>query len=312
MPAAGSIHKIGPSVFNGSGTFQLSGVRNVSLNPNIQEFLEYAAGQIDPSYVAIMAAAPEIPLTVFEIATALTKGWPSGIAIPQTTVITALDQFFCQTNENGELVSGANHFKTTISRGLVALGTITAAQGQPATITMTAAASYDGTNEPFIHTDSISLPASILLGEAFTLGPVYINGTELTGVQGWSLDVGMEIEKISAGGSVFPLRLHIKHRRCKLKVRTNRLLALSSFGLHGTAQGATPSNLYLTRLVSGGDRVAPGTATHIKITMNANQGEFWCENFGGGNNEPVVGELNCCPIAGSAAVLAVSTTSTIP
>ena len=45
-------------------------------------------------------------------------------------------------------------------------------------------------------------------------------------------------------------------------------LSLNTFGLDGTAQGATDSYVYFKKVAEGGTRVADATAEHIKFNVD--------------------------------------------
>ena len=62
---------------------------------------------------------------------------------------------------------------------------------------------YDGTNAPISVLTGQTLPSLTLNTENFTLGNVYFNGAQLTQVQSWSLDFGIQVYTEGADGIIW-------------------------------------------------------------------------------------------------------------
>jgi len=247
-------------------------VSNFSIDPAIQEVLAAADGQVDPTFVAAIGQSPRITFTSSALATLLAEMsnafLTSGIKINSDVTHDGLDCFFQQLAEGSTRASGAAHFKMTINEGLLVPRQISVAQGGLATMGLEGIVTYDGTNDPIVLADSQSLIGSPSVDELFTLGPISINGSQLTAVQSLTIDPGI-VEVVAIGdGDKWATYAAIMSRAPMITIQTLDVTALSTFGITGTAQTATDTILYLRKLAEGGTHVADATAQHIKITID--------------------------------------------
>src|SRR6185437_13292450 len=144
-----SIYTIGPAVFNGLSGFTLAGNENASVDPGQKQLVQFAAGQVYPSFIGTMTNEPMITFTCSDVAAALSGGiTDTGLGVISTGGVTSLDVFFTQMTNMGTRASGSNHYKVTMPTGLVIPKTIKATQGQRATMDIECHAIYDGTNQP--------------------------------------------------------------------------------------------------------------------------------------------------------------------
>ncbi len=102
----------------------------------------------------------------------------------------------------------------------------------------------------------------------YTLGPCYINGTLLAGVQGFVVTPGIEVVKPPLGaGSVSPLWASIKTVQPTMQVTVNDFDAIA--GTIGIATAMTSANFYMKKRADSGIFVAGATAEHIRFTFAA-------------------------------------------
>lgn len=303
-------HDIGSIVVSGSGGFNLDGVRDLNPDPATQQIIENAGGQVDPTFAATIQTVPMISGTVTDIATFLGGIGISGLAFPQTTVITTVEAFFTKIAKGGTRTSGSTHFKLECNEGIIVPGTLSWSQGQAATLSMQVLPTWDGTNAPFIYEDSVALPHVPSIGEMFTGGKVMINGTELDGVQGVSIDFGLTVERQNSGGNLYPEFAGITVRRPKIEIKAKNVPAWNTFGLNGTAQGSTDSVIYLQKLEKNNNILAAATAEHISITID--DGMIVTGSGGGSNNTTSEITITILPTwDGTAAILAINTATAI-
>jgi hypothetical protein len=306
-----STHTGGPIVFNGTGAFTLAGIEQVSIDPGCKDISQYAAGQPDPSFVGTMENQPMVTATCTDLAIALGNGiTPDGLPISSTSSITSIDVFSTLMAEAGLRAGSGAHFKTTISKGIVIPKSIKCTQGQRATMDIECHGIYDGTNQPFIYTDSVSIVTPEIT-ELFTIGKVMINGTELSGVTSISVDFGIQLQIESATGQPYPTFVGIKTRAPRIDVTTKTLPSLNTFGLAGTAQGSSSTCVYFQKMANNGTRVAAATAQHIKLSLSSTQGLIYCKAFGGSNNASHEGIVSIVPNTGTSTILTISSASAI-
>jgi len=252
-------------------------VTDFRVDPRIQEILLAADGQVDPTFVATMAQDPRITFSSSALATILAKASNAmlinALKIDSDAGDEGLECWFRKLSEGGTRVADATeeHLKMTINEGLLIPRAIRAAQGQLAVMDFEAICGYDGTNAPIVLDATAALSGTPAVGEAFTLGPVSVNGSALDNVQNVSIMPGI-VETVLAGdGQVWPTYIAIMDRRPLITVTTTDVSVLSTYGISGTAQSGTDSIVYLRKLSEGGTRVADATAQHISITVDEGQ-----------------------------------------
>ncbi len=282
----------------------LGGIIAQSLNPNLQEIVEASDGQVDPTFTAVMSGAPAFGVTTVAVATAL-----AAFGINGTQAIT-LAAYLQKIAAYGTRSAGATHMKIAIANALMVPRQLTAAQGQRATLALEAfPVSSDGETAPVEFTDSQVLPAGGGVAQAFTLGPVSINGAALD-AESVTVDPGLDARTEGSEGDVWTKLAYVMNRRPTIRIRTPHRLAISDFGLAGAAQGASDSLVYLRKLAANGTRVAENVAEHIKIAVD--DGRISCQSVTGSQGEILGSDVVITPVYdGTAAILAIDTASAI-
>jgi len=309
-----NLHTLERHVFAGSGAFNLSQLPDRDIDLGFTEELGYGAGQLSPSHVSVMSQDPVISGGTTEIARFLTNiDALVGLAIPSTTVITSVAFYFQSAQLLGGIKAGSTHLSGTINKGMVIPSEVSVEQSGVATMTFDLHALYDGTNLPIVWADSQALASGTpAVDEQFTLGPTFINNVQVPGLQGMTWSFGIEVEKHSTDGQVYPLTMRIIRVTPMITLRTNDVVTASDFALSGTALDANTFKSYLQKLDNMGDRVAIATQEHVEILGSASQGFITVENLGGANQESHVSEIKIRPIVGSAAVYTIDATAAIP
>ena len=289
-------------------------VNDFSIDPALQSILQAGDGQVDPTFVAVMAQSPRLRFTSTALATILAEVSSafliSGIKIDSDVTHDGLEAWFQKITEGGTRTAGANHIKMTINEGLLAPLALNAQQGAPATLGLEAVVGYDGTNEPVVIATSQSLVGTPAVGELFTLGPVALNGTTINGVQSIAYDAGLQILAQSGDGQVWPTFIAIMSRRPRLVINTVDVGVFSTFGLDGTAQSVTDSVAYLRKIAEGGTRELDATAEHIKLTFD--DGIIYCGPIQGSQGQVLGAQLILEPTYdGTNAIVVVDTASAI-
>lgn len=285
---------------------KLHGITNRTLSPGLQELMQMPAGQADVDYVATMQVAPMITATCTELAVAMGIGL-AGMAIGTDPNFKA-DAYWTTVSQNAIRASGSNHYRHRMSQGMITVNTLSWSHPGQATCEVSLHPTFDGTNAPLIYAASVALPETPAIAEAYVGGPVFINGTEVESVDAITVDLGLTVVRRYTSGLVRPVFASIQTRSPRITVTSRDVVNLSTFGLEGTAQGGTPSEVYFRKMNKHGTRVTNATAEHIKFTILANKGEIWMGDAGGGNNEDATNSIIIQP----SQMPTVSTTSTIP
>lgn len=306
-------YTLGTLVFGGTGTFTLNGVTDRRVNPGIKEHITAAAGQPGPSHVTIMNQEPSYSATVTDVAKCLTNLGILPVEVNSGgSGLTSATAYFTRVQDLGVRGGNSTAAKIASTRGLIVPRTLTCRQNSVATLSLDFwPTSADGTTNPIAITTGLTLPETPAITEIYTLGPVDVNGTTVPNVVGWSLDFGLDCRVKYEAGYAYPTFVAAWTQEPSLRIQTEDGISLSTYGVSGTAQGATASHLYLAKTTLAGLRVADATTEHVKITVNASQGLVYVGDIGGSNNGETTSEAIFRPIVGSSAILTVSGASAI-
>jgi hypothetical protein len=306
--SATNVYALGALVVSGSGTFTLKGVEQRQHEPGLDRIEVMAGGQPYPSYVTTAMISPVKKLTVSDISTLLANVNPiSGMAFPQTTVLTTVDSFYTALSDGGVRKGATSHMRVRANKGLVVVDSITANQGQKVTAEVTIYTTYDGTNIPFVFTTAVSLPSTPAVSELFTMGPVTINGTLITDVTSVKVDLNPQMKIVASDGDLYPTFAAIMTMSPKITISTNDVAALNTYTLAGTAVNSSGTNVYFRALTNMGTQVASATTSHVKLALSNAQGQVYVGPAGGSNTDHATGSIVIQPIAGSSTILTTTT-----
>lgn len=247
-----------------NGGTLIDSISDFSITANVRRMLQGSGGDVEPRFVAVGEQEPVINFSSLAIASALSAIGADGAAVATTATI-FLQKFLQDGTREGTL----KHLKGVVNAGLFVPVTLRASQGQPAVIEYALHTRYDGTNDPIVFTANQTLTGTPTNDEMYTVGPVVINGTELTGIQEITVQFGLEVFKDISGGEIWPKFLAIEERRDPLiRIKTREASAIESLGLSGVAQGTTDSKIYFRKKALGGANVAEATLEHVLISID--------------------------------------------
>lgn len=284
-----------------------------SLSPGYSLITNNASGDPAPSFTAVMDSKPSIGWTTTEIGRVFTNvNYQTGLAVGSDQTCTAADFYFSKASDRGTRQTGSTKMKVATTRGLIIPKSLSVRQGGEATVSLEYFnTTTDGTTSPW--TISTGQAAGVSVPDAdqkYTLGPVTINGTQVNGVQGWSIDFGIQYELVYADGGYYPLFCWITETHPVIKIDTNDPVNLSTFGILGTRISST-TKLYLTKIdgASGVTRIANGSSVHVCFT--AASGHCGTDGISGSNNAANTTGITITPTTSSGTFLTQSVTSTI-
>ncbi len=167
-------------------------------------------------------------------------------------------------------ISSLAHLRFRALRCFLYWTNIRASQGSPATISCRLVPTFDGTNVPVVATGSLAIPAETVFSSLYSLGPVKLNGTALSGVQDWSLDLNPNIIERSDSGEDFTTYIGCAAQTPVFNVTLDDIGSWTpSIGVSGLA--VTALLAYLRKRVLGTIRhVADATAEHISFAGTDN------------------------------------------
>ena len=284
-------------------------ITNQAVSPNVANLVRRTDGQVYPTYAAAGAISPTISFTTEALATALGKVGTTGFFVDGDGGNTVIC-FFQKLDNGGTRAGATSHLKIAVNEGIVIPRRLHA-DASGATLDYDLIATWDGTNDPLVFTASQSLAGSPSGDEGFVLGPVKINGTQLDGVQSMDLDFGIQEIVRGSDGEEYPRYVAIGAIAPMISITCDDAEAINTFGIDGTAQGGTQSEIYIRALAEGGARAANNASSHIKILNTASKGRIHVDSVGG--SDIMAATVTITPTsAGTSHPLTITTGTTIP
>jgi len=290
-----------------STTF-LSQIQNGSISVGIQEITVTPAGFPQPMAVHTGAIRPSITFTTPQILSLLGQTGVYGYAASGNT------DFYCKaTADLGVRVADAttSHIRLRATEGLLNWLSIDAQQDGVATASCRFVPTYDGTNAPLVAAGSVALSGTPSGSECFSMGPVYHNSSALSGVTGWSLDLGISFHEVPSDGEPYLTYVGVREIAPVLTLRGVRAANLVTYSMGGLAV-TSQLNCYLRRKTADGGFYADGSSQHIEFA--GTNGIILPSSASGGGNEAINDEVRILlrPASASAQALAITTSTTIP
>lgn len=235
------------------------------------------SGVGEPANIAVASQAPKFGGSTSDLETLL------GLA---TTI---LDKGFAATGGNtvqqfrswadtggADAIGGATHVTVTSAKSFVVVDSISAKQGE----TQYARAKFmcyllrNGATLPQAVAITASVTDYAAVTDTFALGPAYINDGAtpviIGGVQSSEYVMNAEVVPRNGDGHTHPDGAHLTKTQRQIKLSVQNKQVLSDYGLQGLSDVASGStlDLYFRKIDPvTGDRVADGTAEHLRIRM---------------------------------------------
>jgi hypothetical protein len=251
--------------YAGPTTVDLQQMQGFGVEPRPAIKRVYVGGAIDPKAHLLASADPQKPFATRDLTTLL------GAVSPLTGLHITASTFRLQERDDAESVflTGGTHETFTTTGGHVVIESISASQddqeGSLAQCRLYAL--WDGTNLPIVHNTGVDFsaaPVPAFLSQFF-MGPVYHNGAEVEGILNHQVDFGLVFAPFRTGGSPYPKQGYIARRQPMMRMTTLKSDVDGAVSLFARAASGTLA-FYHWKGVDAGDRVAVGTASHLKIS----------------------------------------------
>lgn len=241
-------------------------------NPNITTYLEAGGGSSIATISGRKTSAPILQGSTRDVKAILDAVGLTGLAL--TGVSTAkVVQYWAKMADGYGYASGTAHKTLTMLKCLVVIESISARGAEPAVVNFRIHEVYDGTNAPFVIASGVALPTLANLGNLWTLGKAHIGGTDYE-TQGWTLNLGPDVETMYKDGEVFPSQVHINRYAMNANIDSKDAALASLSGL------VEDSVLYLQKQTANDDtRVAAATEEHISFTIAKGNASWQRANF---------------------------------
>ncbi len=216
---------------------------------------------MDPTFISIMEARAGLNFSTKEL-TAINSCGISGCEL------TNFDAYLQKLVKYGTRAGAGSHVQIRVATGLMVPRTMSASHGAVAELGFEVfPVSADGAAAAVAITEAQNLPAGGSVGEAFTIGPVSINGTEVD-VEAISVEFGINVRLEGSSGQPWNTFVCVMDRRPIIRVTTPDLDAVKDIDITGVAQGATNSLVYFRQLKHTALRWADNESKHIKIAID--------------------------------------------
>lgn len=254
------------------------GVDRWGLSTGLQKLIEGSSGQVDDTHVSILSQSPMLTIGTKSLKAGLTAIGYAGAQI------TNADAYLQQLAKYG--TREATGVRIRMASGLAVPRRLSASQGAKAMLEYELLGlSADGATAIVTAATGEAIPAGGTVSEAFTLGPVSLNGTDYE-VESVDIEFGLVAAAEACSGQVYPTFASVMERHTVLRIGVLDLDAVDAFdasGVWAEAQGVTDSLIYFRQKEAGAGNWADNQSKHVKITCDDGLIEFGgCEPTHGG------------------------------
>lgn len=243
-------------------TTLLDGLQSGGVNPGAENLILGSDSNPYDTLLALMQQRPTLNYGTAHVDQHLDYLTTSGLATGENS----LEAYFVQADEDG--VRETTGMKFTIPKALIVPRTLSASQGQHATLAVEAVMrSSDGTTAPFSVAEGQTVPTADTVDEWFTLGPVTVNGADVGLVQTWSLDFGIDVAVVQGDGDLYPTVIYIRSIKPVITFDTLAAANLATWGIGGTNNVVTATLLKGANAgrAGSGDKVVTTAASRVTV-----------------------------------------------
>lgn len=210
------------------GASSLKQVRRTSFNPGVAHGSLRQSGAVDPSAIVVVGADPKATFETMDIAGAYTAlGLTAGLFVSAGTITLPWNR----RANGGTFSGGSNNFTLTGAYGLATLQSISGSQSDPGAV-----AAIDLC---FLSSDGLTAPLTAAVNQALAsqsynathaMGPVYINGSQLTQVSSVRVNTGIRVVTKKYDGGIYVSKAFIETRDPTIDVTFENFDAVNTYG----------------------------------------------------------------------------------
>lgn len=267
------------------GALTIQQCTSVNFQPGVNVVPIRGSSATLPNEFVVMGGEPVAQFSTMDLATVLAAiDETVGLAVSGGTIKLA----YQVAAPGATYVSGANDIALSASSGQLIPQTITAQQGQPASMDLQGLfVSSDGETNPVSYAGSQTAGTPGYAG-TFRLGPTSLNGSDVTGVVGITINFGITPQLRPTDGNTYADRLpFIGPANPTVDVQFETEGLLNTYGpMFASASAAVFS---LIANADGGSISALTNTDHIKATCGA--GIYSVQSFSAQNGEVAVPTL---------------------
>jgi hypothetical protein len=245
------------------GSVTLKQCREADVSPEVQFIANRMSGAIDPSAISVTSAAPKATFTCDDLAGILAGiSVSAGLAIASGTITIP----FHKRADGSTFGGNSAHAILSATDAVAVIRAISGSQGDE-----NASAEIE---VQFKSTDGLTAPVTASVnntlssqsyGNAFAMGPLYIDGSALSQVTSVRVEPGVKIVAKRFDGSVYPTLIYIESRDPMITVTFENLDAMYSQA--ALFASMTSAAAYFRKRVDGGTFVSDVSTVHIKQSL---------------------------------------------
>jgi len=251
----------------------IGGITAQAANMNTEAPAEASSAEAWSRWVSMTAQNPRATFTTKAIAALLDSIGEELPAADKYSAniadLTAGLTLYAQAFAAGSTRAGASlHRKFAIVHGCLGLRRLTCTHQQDATIEVEAVVGYDGSNDPIVETDLVSLPAGVTDAQRYTLGEVTLESVSIPEVRSIDIDFGLNVVAEGSDSDIWPTHVSIVEIKPVITIRGIDLewLKAAKIPRAGLAITHTNTDIWLRKRALGSTFVGEDVAGHIKFT----------------------------------------------
>lgn len=256
---------------DGGGTLSISHLDDTDLSLNQQIVTQNSAGYPTICFAAISQYSPQFSFTttqlkplVDELITALaTDSRMLNLAYGAST----LDMWYAAGRPSGFRMADddTEHIRARFTPAAILYwDSLRARQGSFAMFNMRLLSIYDGAQDSVQFTTGPVTGIAAGCGNLYTLGPVYINSTQVKGITDVNIQSNCTLEQVTDSGNKSVNYISHRDYNPTVMLETNDMTELSSVLPGGTS--FTTMEIYFKKMSSADVHEAHGSAVHLKVT----------------------------------------------
>lgn len=283
-------------------------------NPTAEQMTAMSAGSPHSQFVAVESVKPQIDLTISQIKTLLDKmKTNSGCA---TAALSGgnIDLYYRKVDNLGLRIAAATtaHRRFRATSGMLVMQSLDVEHRGQAKAQCQLVFQYDGTNPPIVATGNVALVGTPLAAEQYTLGPVFLNGTQLPSLQKAQWKPSVALFRDSSESEIYDTYIAAQTVDSLFTFGTLEVGVWDTLGINGLALSGAGLEMYLRKKAANGTHVANATAQHIKISGALGQAILGPSSGGGSNRIAHEVRVQVIQPADGSSPIVIDTASAIP
>jgi hypothetical protein len=255
------------SIALGAGT-SISELTDTTPATNFEALVGMAAGFPEPLFTSLKAMRPDVRFTspqCQDVLSAINAGGAAPFAADQSAGNT--DLWYADAANKASRSSAAStvHQRFRMAKAFLYWERITARHREDAEISCRLKPVWDGANVPIVAAGAQALTVTPGGTQRFTLGPIELNGVQLSGVQEATLESGIKCDEEGSEGELYDSWACIEQTAPVLEITGRTIEWWNTYALGTVLTNAT----FYLMAKSGTGNVAFGTASHIKLVATA-------------------------------------------